>query len=77
MTNAPTCSDCGLSYDKIGVDLVLPDQQWSKLAPEGGVLCANCICKRATKFGATAILCWINNFDYQLRNSESVSRPSY
>jgi hypothetical protein len=55
------CRDCQLPYSEMGVDLVLPDQQWKKIAPEGGVLCANCICKRAEKFGGTAILAWINN----------------
>lgn len=59
------CHDCGIPYRDLGVDLVLPDQQWKKLFPENyGVLCANCICKRAEKLKGTAILAWINNVDY-------------
>ena len=59
------CTDCGLSYSELGVDLVLPDQQWKRIAPEDGVLCANCICKRVRKFGATAILAWADNMVYE------------
>jgi len=58
------CLDCGLPYNEMGLDLVLPDQQWKILFPEqSGVLCANCICKRAAKFKGTAILAWIDNMD--------------
>lgn len=56
----PKCLDCGLEYRKMGLDLVLPDQQWKKLCPENGILCANCICKRASKNKRSiSILAWI------------------
>jgi len=58
----PKCLDCGLEYRKMGLDLVLPDQQWIKIAPEGKgtILCANCICKRAAKNKRSiTILAWI------------------
>lgn len=58
------CRDCGIEYSKLGLDLVLPDQQWNKICPEDGILCANCICKRAEQFGGTCLLTWIDNVDY-------------
>ena len=62
------CIDCGIPYRKLGLDLVLPDQQWKVLCPEGGILCANCICKRAEKLkGSTVILAWIDNMDYSVK----------
>lgn len=59
-----TCIDCGLEYKSMGLDLVLPDQQWKIVCPEDGILCANCICKRSAKLGGTVILSWIDNLDY-------------
>ncbi len=53
------CLDCGIPYSKLGLDLVLPDEQWLMIHPEGegGILCANCIVKRAEKIeGATVVL---------------------
>lgn len=61
------CLDCGLPYSQMGVDLVLPDQQWNHICPEDGILCANCICKRASTVKGTAILAWIDNMDYSKR----------
>ena len=58
------CRDCGVPYSGLGLDLVLPDQQWKKICPEGGILCPNCICKRAAKFDRTAVLAWIDRIDY-------------
>ncbi len=62
MKKEPKCLDCGLEYKKMGLDLVLPDQQWIKIAPEGKsiILCANCICKRASKNRrSVAVLAWV------------------
>lgn len=58
------CRDCGVPYSELGLDLVLPDQQWKAICPEGGILCPNCIAKRASEVGGTALLCWINNLDW-------------
>jgi hypothetical protein len=58
------CSDCGAEYESLGCDLVLPDQQWKIICPEGGILCANCICQRASKLSATVILAWVVNLNY-------------
>ncbi len=44
------CADCGLPYADFGIDTTLPNLQWKELTPDGaGLLCANCICKRAAK----------------------------
>lgn len=63
---APNCLDCGVEYGTLGLDIVLPDQQWKAICPEDGILCANCICKRAEQFGGTAILVWVNDIDYAM-----------
>lgn len=49
--------DCGLPYKKFGMDLVMPRAQWLEINPkDGGLLCANCMMKRASKIhGATCI----------------------
>jgi hypothetical protein len=60
------CLDCGVEYRTLGLDIILPDQQWNVICPENGILCANCICKRAAKFGGTSILAWIDSIDYAL-----------
>ncbi len=57
------CLDCGLPYEELGLDLVLPDEQWLLIHPEGlhGILCANCIVKRTEKLkGATVVFASIN-----------------
>jgi len=45
------CKDCGLLYQEFGIDTTLPDNQWLTIHPEGrgGLLCANCIVKRASR----------------------------
>ena len=58
------CADCGQPYSSMGLDLVLPGQQWKIIAPDGGILCANCICLRAEKnSAATCIHTWIDNLE--------------
>jgi len=44
------CQDCGLPYSEFGLDTTLPNLQWSLVQKEGdeGLLCANCIVKRAS-----------------------------
>lgn len=67
------CNDCGALYRGLGLDLVLPDQQWKAICPEGGILCANCICKRADEHGGTCVLAWVDRIDYSI--SESKDEP--
>lgn len=64
MRETVSCMDCGIPYSEMGLDLVLPDQQWRVLVPEGGIVCANCICKRAERIGGTVVLAWIDNVNY-------------
>lgn len=44
------CKDCKLDYEKFGIDTTLTNSQWLMIHPEGegGILCANCIVKRAS-----------------------------
>lgn len=44
------CGDCGLPYDEFGIDTTLSNNQWAIIHPEGrgGLLCANCMVKRAS-----------------------------
>lgn len=46
------CEDCGLEYKNFGLDTVLTNEQWLMIHPESteGILCANCIVKRASCF---------------------------
>ena len=50
-----TCLDCGGDYDKLmACDLVLPRDQWLAVHPDdGGVLCANCMVRRAAALPGT------------------------
>lgn len=50
MNEMANCRDCGLAYQEFGIDTTLPDEQWLMCHPEGegGLLCANCIVKRAS-----------------------------
>jgi hypothetical protein len=49
------CKDCGMSYGgDEWIDTVISNDQWKLIFPElDGILCANCIIKRAAKLGFT------------------------
>ena len=51
-----SCMDCQLPYEDFLLDTTLPHNQWSLIHDsEGGLLCANCMVKRASKIpGAIA-----------------------
>jgi hypothetical protein len=57
------CLDCGVEPP---MDTVLTGKQWDRICPEGGVLCASCIIKRAAKFpefiGATMHINTIDDY---------------
>lgn len=42
------CHDCKRDYTTMPLDVVLPDEQWRVLCPEGGILCADCLLARAS-----------------------------
>lgn len=53
-----TCEDCKLPYIEFGLDTVLSSEQWAEIHPEEveGILCANCIVKRASFLSNTVIV---------------------
>ena len=53
-----TCLDCGLPYRDFPLDMILPDDQWLMIHPEGlnGLLCANCIIRRASKLPGITVI---------------------
>lgn len=44
-----TCRSCGIVYT---VDLMVPDDVWAKICPEGGLLCGVCIAARVERMFA-------------------------
>jgi hypothetical protein len=65
------CKDCGIPYGEMGIDLILPDQQWKHVCPDDGILCANCICKRVSKMrGTTVIYAWIDCIEHSVDYTE-------
>lgn len=52
-TRPLTCRDCPAPYDdKDGwCDVVIPDEIWNAICPEGGVLCFRCMTKRLIAHG--------------------------
>ena len=57
MTGVVTCLDCAELYDGFGLDATLADDQWRMIHnSRDGILCANCMVKRAAMLpGAIAI----------------------
>lgn len=49
------CADCDLPYGSKGyADFVVPDDVWERISPTGGgggILCANCMVRRAAELG--------------------------
>lgn len=46
------CEDCGLPYQDFPLDTTVPNSQWHDIHPEhpeGGILCANCMVRRASR----------------------------
>jgi len=42
------CEDCGLPYDDFGLDTTIENLEWEAIDGHG-ILCANCMVKRASK----------------------------
>lgn len=73
------CLDCGGPYDELmACDLVLPRAQWLQIHPDdGGVLCANCILRRASKLpGVINITGIITNADNSREVYDRLSVPA-
>lgn len=46
------CMDCDVAYSDFGfVDLVVPDHIWRAIAPQDGLLCPTCLCRRVSMAG--------------------------
>jgi len=61
--NLDQCMDCDLAYSNFPLDMMLPDEQWLMIHPEGldGLLCAQCIVSRAAKLPhATVVMARID-----------------
>ena len=59
-TPRPECADCHLPYGDPGfADLVLPNDEWAKVAPSGdgvnGLLCPTCLCRAAASAGIESV----------------------
>ena len=51
MADKVLCKDCGTPYGQDDwIDMVFPNDQWKLISPDDGILCANCIIKRASRF---------------------------
>lgn len=53
------CYDCGLPYSDDGfVDVVIENDKWREISPDGngnGLLCFNCMCRRASAVNIACI----------------------
>lgn len=73
------CEDCSLPYQDFGADTTLSNEQWSMIHPESeeGLLCANCIVKRASSLSgiiaARMELEFGHDPEYRVRHMSSVS----
>lgn len=51
------CIDCRMPYGNFPLDMTFPDEQWRLIhAPEGGVLCANCMVRRAAGLSGAVVV---------------------
>jgi hypothetical protein len=51
------CLDCGKSYEEFGLDVSMPDEDWKLINPKkDGLLCANCIVKRASQIEGVIVI---------------------
>jgi predicted nucleic acid-binding Zn-ribbon protein len=59
----PNCLDCGKPYEDFPMDVVLSDEQWQMIHPDkNGLLCADCIVKRASRLPGAYIVRMIIEF---------------
>lgn len=69
------CYDCGLDYSQFPADFVIQNELWEKIspyggvAPSGGILCPNCMCKRLVDLGMSAVWVVVNTGEIEIKNS--------
>lgn len=52
-----SCMDCKMPYSKFPLDMLFPRGQWLAINPkDGGLLCANCMVKRASKLKGAVVV---------------------
>lgn len=67
------CMDCGKDYKDFGLDVYMNDFDWSKINPnKNGLLCANCIIKRAAKLAGVIVIKM--ELDYREDNGDARTR---
>lgn len=76
------CADCGLPYSDDGwCDAVVPDEVWNdRIGPHGdgsGLLCFNCMTRRAVRLGMTNVPLSINSGPWRVIVHDSAPRRSY
>lgn len=65
------CTDCGAPYGEDGwCDVVIPNETWNRIAPEGGVLCFRCMTKRLQSHGLTEVPVIVASGPYADENEE-------
>lgn len=67
------CQDCGNKYD---IDLMIPDELWVQIKPEGksnwgGLLCGSCIMKRLEELSLFGVL-HIESGHFQIRGGDKM-----
>lgn len=73
----PCCSDCGLPYEEFGLDATLPLSQWRELTPDSApLLCANCICKRASKMPHAVAIRMVVEVYYKSKSVDELPKLS-
>jgi len=66
MITLSECLDCGKPYEEFGLDTYMNDNDWKVIHPEvNGLLCANCIVKRASKIMGVIVV----RMDLDFRNN--------
>lgn len=75
------CYDCGFSYGGIGwVDVLVPNDVWAQISPthdEGGVLCFNCIARRAERLGLTDVAVLLLSGPLRQKDAEQADQDGF
>lgn len=72
MTRIVKCYDCGLAYSEFPCDFVIQDDLWYSISPtggHGGILCPNCMCRRLSGLGMSAVLVIVHTGEIAVKNN--------
>ena len=71
MKDIVCCNDCGAPYGEDGwCDVVIPDEVWNALMPNGGLLCFRCMTKRLIAGGFDKVPVIVSSGPYTDANEE-------